>query len=525
MAWSDRPDPNIATTRTAVAILALVSAFYLVALDRLPIVFGSDEAHFAIHAESLARSGRDLNGRALPVFVRITDPMVPNHSTQIWYQPMLFYLMTPFIGAFGVQEWTARLPVALVAIANLFLLFAIGRRLFGDSRYAVLAALILAVTPAHVIVARQALDYIVPLPFVLGWFLCLLRYLDSGRARDLAVGGWLLGAGMFSYIAAWVLMPCYVLLTAIAVWRSGRPSRGRDLAIGGAAFAIPAAVLAAALASTPDMLTSTLGRYQIGTGASAPGLSERVALYWDYFNPSFLFFAGGSNPTQATGRAGVFLLPLLPLLIAGLREVFRNRSPRWTLASAALAAAPLPIAITMPAAASYSIARAMTLLPFVALVATLGVRWLMRERRLRLLAVACLAGLPIQFALFVFDYRGEYQRRAGPRLDPDNMRAVATAVLPHDREASAPRLYFSHRLDEGGARWRFLMLKAGRLDLWTRSRQINLTESPEIEPGALIVCRAGDPDGARLIAAGYRLVAAIDGVAGEPATVVLKAPG
>ena len=110
-------------------------------------------------------------------------------------------------------------------------------------------------------------------------------------------------------------------------------------------------------------------------------------------------------------------------------------------------------------------------------------------------------------------------------LDPDNMRAVAAAVIPQDRETAAPRLYFSHRLDDGGARWRFLMLKEGRLDLWERSRQINLTESPAIEPGALIVCTAGDPDGARLIAAGYRVVAAIDGVAGEPATVVLKAPG
>lgn len=525
MAWSDRPDPRIATTRTAAAILALVSAFYLVALDRLPIVFGSDEAHFAIHAESLARSGRDLNGEAWPLFVRITDPMVPNHSTTIWYQPMLFYLMAPFV-AFGVNEWTARLPVALIAIVNLFLLFAIGRRVFGDARYALLAALILAGTPAHLIVARQALDYILPLPFVLGWFWFLLRYLDAGRARDLAAGGFLLGAGLFSYIAAWLLMPCHLAVTAIAVWRSGRESRGRDLALCCAAFAIPATVLAGALASRPDMLSATLGRYSIaGAAASAPGLWERVTLYWDYFNPSFLFFAGGSNPTQATGRAGVFLLPLLPLLMAGLREVFRNRSDRWTVACAALAAAPLPIAITMPAAASYSIARAMTLLPFVALVATLGVRWLMRERRLRLLAVACLIGLPIQFAMFVGDYRGDYQRRAGPRLDPDNLAAVAAATIPLDRDTAVPRVYLSHRLDEGGARWRFLMVKEGRLDLWERSRQINLAESPAIEPGALIVCRAGDPDGARLIAAGYRLVAAIDGVAGEAATVVLKAPG
>ena len=402
--------------------------------------------------------------------------MVPNHSSQIWYQPMLFYLMTPFIGAFGVQEWTARLPVALIAVANVFLLFAIGRRLFGDSRYAVLAAMILAATPAHVIVARQALDYIVPLPFVLGWFLCLLRYLDSGRARDLAVGGWLLGAGMFSYIAAWVLMPCYLLLTAIAVWRSGRPSRGRDLAIGGAAFAIPAAVLAAALASTPDMLASTLGRYQIGTGASAPGLSERVALYWDYFNPSFLFFAGGSNPTQATGRAGVFLLPLLPLfLIAGLTRSVQEpiRPMDGCLRSAGCGAAAdrdhdagggeLLDRASDDAAAVRGAGRDAwgAVADARAPAAAAGGR------------VSCRAADPVRIVRMRL-LRGDYQRRAGPRLDPDNDAGGRDGgAAARSRSFGAAAVCSAIDLDEGGARWRFLMLKAGRLDLWQRSRQIN----------------------------------------------------
>ncbi|RDJ94228.1 hypothetical protein B4Q13_16090, partial [Lacticaseibacillus rhamnosus] len=34
--------------------------------------------------------------------------------------------------------------------------------------------------------------------------------------------------------------------------------------------------------------------------------TERVALYWDYFNPSYLFFSGGSDPMWATRRAGIF---------------------------------------------------------------------------------------------------------------------------------------------------------------------------------------------------------------------------
>lgn len=526
MAWSVRPDPHIVTPRLGLIVLALTSALYLVALDRAPSVIGGDETHFAIHAESIARTGRDLNGQRLPLFVRISDPMVPNNSTNIWYQPLLFYAMTPFIALMGVNEWSARIPVALAAVANLWLMYAIGLRLFRDARYAVAGAIMLALTPAHVIVARQALDYIAPLPFVLGWLLCLVGYVDTGRVRTLVLGGFLLGAGVFSYIAAWILMPCYFALTAIVVWRTTRGSRVRDISLFAAGFAVPIAALIAAFVLTPAMLASTLARYNVGgTDAPSPGIFERVTLYWDYFNPSFLFFAGGSNPTQATGRVGVFLLALGPLALAGIREAITRRSDLWLMTLVAVALSPLPIAITMPPAASYSIGRAMTLLPFVVLLATLGAQSLMSDRRLRVAGAACLIALPLQFALFAGDYRGEYMLRAGPRLDPVNMRVVADTVIAHDRVEPVSRIYFNQDLDDGGARWRFFMLKARRMDLWERSRQINLASAPTIESGAMIVSYAGDRDALRLIDGGYRVVARVDGVAGTPAALILKAPG
>ena len=56
---------------------------------------------------------------------------------------------------------------------------------------------------------------------------------------------------------------------------------------------------------------------------------------------------------------------------------------------------------------------------------------------------------------------------------------------------AVPAVYLSDRIDDGGVRWRFFMLKRHRLDLWARSRSINLTHTlPAVEPGALIVCYA-----------------------------------
>ena len=522
MAWSDRPDPG---SRAGLILVALTSVFYLAALDRFPIVIGGDEAQFAVHAESLARSGRDLNGTSFPAFIRITDPLVPNQNSGIWYQPLLFYTMAPFVSTLGVSERSVRLPVALLAIADIWLTYAIGRRLFRDRRYATAAALMMALTPAHIIVSRQALDYVAPLPFVLGWFLCLLHFLDTGRLRSIALAGGLLGVALFSYIAAWVLMPIYFLFTTMAIWQSRWP-RHRALAASTAAFALPAVVLVMVLASNDEMLANTLARYAVGASTPRPGLGERAALYWDYFNPSFLFFAGGSSPTQATSRVGVFLLALLPMILLGLREIWLTRSCRATIAMAAFFAAPFPIALTMPPAAAYSIARAMTMLPFGILIAVIGLQAMLRESRLRPIGILLLLAVPLQFALFARDYRGDYQLRAAPRLDPANMRAIADAVITHDAAVPVPAVYLSDTIDDGGVRWRFFMLKRARLDLWTKTRSLNSTHTlPAIEPGALIVCYASDPMKSRLVNDGYGLVAAIAGVAGEAAAVILKAPG
>ena len=523
MAWSDRPD---SLYRAGLLVVALTGALYLIGLDRLPIVLGGDEAQFAAHAESLARSGRDLNGTAFPIFIRIADPLVPNNNSGIWYQPLLFYAVAPFVKIFGVTEWAVRLPVALLALVDTWLMYAIGRRLFGDWRYAVGAALLLTLTPAHIIVSRQALDYVAPLPFVLGWFLLLLHFLDTGRIRSIALAGLLIGAGLFSYIAAWVLMPIYFLFTAIAIWRSRWPRRPALVACA-VGFAVPAVALVVALASNQEMLSNTLLRYEVGgTLAQRPGLAERAALYWDYFNPSFLFFAGGSSPTQATSRVGVFLLALLPLITVGLRSIWAAPSGRGLIATAAFVAAPLPIALTMPPAAAYSIARAMTLLPFGILIAVYGLQTMVRDRRLRAIAILLLISIPVQFALFVRDYRGDYQMRAAARLDPGNVRAIADAVIAHDAGRAVPAVYLSDRIDDGGVRWRFFMLKHDRLDLWDRSRSINLAHTfPPVEPGALIVCYTSEPDAVGLPAKGYTVIAEIRGVAGEAAAVVLKAPG
>ncbi len=139
------------------------------------MMIGGDEAYFASHAHAIATTGRDLDGRFLPLFFRI--------DIHTWYQPLLVYLMAAVFSIVQVSEAALRTPTALIGVIDVLLVYAVALRLLGRRRDAVVAAVVMALTPAHFILARQGLDYIAPLPFVLGWLWCLLAALDTGRAR------------------------------------------------------------------------------------------------------------------------------------------------------------------------------------------------------------------------------------------------------------------------------------------------------------------------------------------------------
>ena len=512
--------------------LLLTTLLYTFGLDRGPAYVGGDEAHFVSHAYSIAQTGRDLNGTRLPLFIKITDLLVPNNSSRIWYQPFLFYLLAADFLVFPVSEWSARLPTTLIAVIDVWLVYLIGRRLFSDARFALVAAAMLALTPAHFIMSRQALDYICPLPFVLGWTLAVLHYLETRRPASLIAGALLLGLGAYSYISSWVVMP---FLAAIMLLLTRPPV---PLAAAAAAtFAAPMMLVVLWLWRQPQMLTDTLVRYRLGGGDPGSGnlvqaaanfnLVERLTVYWDYFNPSFLFFAGGSNPTMATGRAGVFLLSIAVFVAAGLYALGRRRSRADILLLLVFIAAPLPIVLTMPDAPTYSIARAFTLVPFGILIAAAGCEWIYEQRGWwpKAGAVALLLLMPLQFGVFARDYFTDYQARSSPRLDPVAIRDVLPQVVALDASVPAPQILFSDDLDDKSVRWRFYSLKHGREDLWTRARYFNPDQFDHttVPPNSLMVVYANDPRIDRLIATGYCVkVAEVTSVGGERAAAILR---
>src|ERR1700686_1833726 len=92
-------------------ILAGTGVIYFWRLSSAPIYLGGDEAQFGTHANSIAATGRDLDGRFMPLFFRMEE-------LHWWYQPTLFYLIAAVLKFVPLTEGAIRIPTALIGILD-----------------------------------------------------------------------------------------------------------------------------------------------------------------------------------------------------------------------------------------------------------------------------------------------------------------------------------------------------------------------------------------------------------------------
>ncbi len=183
--------------------LAVGLALRAWAFGALPPGLNQDEASTAYDAYSLVHFGVDRHGFHLPVVLV---------SWGSGMYALAAYVAAPFIAAFGLEVWTARLPHLLAGLASIPLLYVLLRDAV-DRRTARAGALLLAISPWHVMISRWALDSNL-LPFV---FLLATVLLVRSRRRP-----WLLPAAaltyaltLYAYGTAYVVTPVFLALCLV----------------------------------------------------------------------------------------------------------------------------------------------------------------------------------------------------------------------------------------------------------------------------------------------------------------------
>ncbi|MEU5528948.1 glycosyltransferase family 39 protein [Micromonospora chersina] len=310
-----------ATPSALTAIAALALSLRVWQLDALG--FNSDEAVYAGQAASLAG-----NPNYTPFF-----PVFRAH-------PMLFQtLLSPFFRA-GEVDVAGRVVVAVLGVATVLAVHLLGARLYGR-RVGLVAALLVAVMPYHVIVTRQVLLDGPMVLFATLTLYCLVRFVQGQQALWYVAAGGMLGLTMLTKETSVVLAGgVYAFLALTPTVR--RPVRLSLLAV---------AAMAAVFATHP-VSQAMAGRTQTG----------KSYLVWQLFR----------RPNHSMGFYLETVPPAMGLLVVaaaagGLWWLRRRRSWRETLLLSWIAAPVLFFQLWPVKGFQY-------LLPAVAPVAVLAAR-------------------------------------------------------------------------------------------------------------------------------------------------------
>src|SRR3972149_9534327 len=182
-----------------ISIIVIAVAFRFVNLANIPVGFNDDEAAFGYNAYSLIKTGRDEWGGLLPfpVFESFGD----------WKLVGYLYLTVASEFLFGISEFATRFPSALIGVLAVFSTYLLSKQLFNKS-IALLSALLLAISPWHIIASRNAFESDLLVFFITISTYFFLRGLSGKKFFTLAVLGFVLS--FYIYRSAWTFIPLFL---------------------------------------------------------------------------------------------------------------------------------------------------------------------------------------------------------------------------------------------------------------------------------------------------------------------------
>ena len=204
------PGDSAAENALFLGLILVGAAVRLVWLGDVPLGLNQDEASIGYEAWALLEHGMDRHGYRYPVH------FVAWGSGQ---NALYAYLAMPFIEFLGLNVLAVRLPQALLGVAALFAMYAVGRRLV-DGRFALCALFVLAISPWHIMLSRWGMESNL-LPALVLFAVALL--LGGGgrenKGRSIVPAFVVLSLALYAYGTAYVFVPLFVLGILAYGWR------------------------------------------------------------------------------------------------------------------------------------------------------------------------------------------------------------------------------------------------------------------------------------------------------------------
>ena len=390
-------------------------------LGSIPPGVSNDEASYIYSSYSIWKTGRDIQGKWLPISFQTDNSL----------SPVPIYLNAPIVGLLGMTPLTGRLLYALAGIGSVVLLALITQRLFENTRLSLFVMAVYAVSPWQSYVSRTAYESGLALFFILLGVYVFLRGLHKGGFVWSVIPFFL---GFYSYHATKIFLVLFIPLLLI-VYRRHIASRKRELVlfIAGCLVTVLSFLY---IIKTQSVTRQDLFLWNYGSTASkmvnwerekntAPFFLRQVfnnkILYYgrmirenylEAFSPQYLFLygePGGLSGLYGVLSHGVLYLIDLPLLLFGMVQLVTRKkygSQAW-LIFGGLVLAPLGSALTIDK--SY-VMRAITMTPFLAIIAGYGLFYVLTQIRTwsrRFFLPLCM-GIMVLYGFFVLSYFYQY---------------------------------------------------------------------------------------------------------------------
>lgn len=324
-------------------IILLASLLRFVSLGANPPSLTWDEAAWGYNAYTLGVDGRDEFGKFLPLtYLESFGDFKP---------PLYAYLSIIPVKIFGLNEFSARFISALSGVLTVLLTYFLAKKIFKNNNgIALLSALILAISPWHIMLSRAAFEAnLATFLIILGVLLFFVSLEKKNYILIFSFFSFVLS--MYTFNTARIVSPALVCILVFAFRKDLFKMKKTILSAIVISFVVIFPLLV--FLKTPqaslrfkevnifsDIKIVERVNMQIENDKNAWWSkiihnrrfaygTEFIKHYFDNLNPSFLFIKGDGNPKFSVQDVGQLYIWEIPFFLLGFLFLFSKREGRW----------------------------------------------------------------------------------------------------------------------------------------------------------------------------------------------------
>lgn len=333
-----RVKPHILTGLLFLLIVTIFLCSRLYKIDQIPGSVYWDEASIGYNAYSILKTGSDEWGTFLPVHFKAFGE---------YKLPVYIYSVAFFESILGLNVVAVRLPAVLFSLGSLIMIFLLSRKIFNDTKLALIVSFIFAISPWFFIFSRTGYEVTAGLFFMLLGIYLFFQYKRHPQFFISSAASFLLA--VYSYNSFRLLLPFVGMWLLLILIVNKRIYIRENLIYGliaGIIFLVGCIPIAGLYLSSDGLERfNEVSIYHAGDSRSE-ALFTFGKNYLAHFDPFYLFLSGDSNLRSHTGGVGELYWFSLPFLLIGLLFCLRHRKLAHLFVLFLLLIAPIPAALT-----------------------------------------------------------------------------------------------------------------------------------------------------------------------------------